>query len=172
MADNSGQTPLMIASDDGDVDEVEILIKNGADVNAVSRGGNTPLIKVSQDSVMNKDIQLNIVTKLIDAKANVNFKDKYGKTPLILATESNSPKIVSKLLQSSADVSIRDQHGNTALDIAQVWEMNDIIKIITDYINKQNEPKTNTKRMGGTKRKKNKKNKKTKINKSKRSKTL
>ena len=179
--DNSGQTPLLLASDNGYPDIVEILIANGANVNLASISGTTPLIAVSQDSVMDKDIQLNIVTQLIEAKADVNHTEQYGKTPLILATESNSPKIVSKLLQSGADISIIDKQGKTALEIAVDWEMNDIVKIIEDYMGNQNELKTNTKRRGGTKKKRNKndkknkndkRNKKTKINKSKRHKTL
>ena len=142
MVDESGQTSVLIASGEGYPDIVEYLIQNEADVNIASHSRDTPLIQVSQNSIMNKDTQLNIVEQLIHASAIVNCQGEYGKTPLMLATESNSPKIVSKLLESGTDVSIRDQDGNTALDIAQLCEIADIVEIITDYINKQNEPKT------------------------------
>jgi len=83
---------------------------------------------------MDKDDQLSIAEQLIAAGANVNFQDKYGKTSLILATESVSPKIVSKLLLSGADISIKDKGGNTAMDIAaDSIEYVEIEQIIKEY---------------------------------------
>jgi ankyrin repeat protein len=168
--DKSGQTPLLLASGEGYPDIVDFLILNGANVNAVS-GGETPLIAVAQNSIMNKDDQLTIVDKLITSGANINHQDEYGKTPLILATESNSPKIVNILLLSGADINIQDRNNETALDIAVSNEMAEIQQIIQDYINKQNEPKTPAKKRGGTKKRKTNKRRQ-KLNKSKRRKTL
>lgn len=168
--DKSGQTPLLLASGEGYPDIVDFLILNGANVNAVS-GGETPLIAVAQNSIMNKDDQLTIVDKLITSGANINHQDEYGKTPLILATESNSPKIVNILLLSGADINIQDRNNETALDIAVSNEMAEIQQIIQDYIHKQNEPKTPAKKRGGTKKRKTNKRRQ-KLNKSKRRKTL
>ena len=169
--DRSEQTPLIIASGEGYPDIVDFLILNGANVNLARRDGTTPLIAVAQNSIMNKDVQLYIVEKLIESKADVNVQEEYGKTPLILATESKSPKIVSKLLLSGADTELKDKEGDTALDIAISNEMKDIETIIREHKNNQNEPKTPVKKSGGTKkRKKNKK--KRKINKSKRRKAI
>jgi len=173
--DISEQTPLMIACREGYPDIVDFLILNGANVNLARRDGTTPLITVAENSIMDKDDQLTIVEKLIESNANVNVQEEYGKTPLILATESNSPKIVSKLLLSGADIGLKDKEGDTALDIAVSNEMKDIEKIIQDYINKQNEPKTPVKTRGGTKKrriKENKNKRKQKLNKSKRRKTI
>jgi ankyrin repeat protein len=133
MVDESGQTPLLLASGNGYPDIVEFLLQNGADANSAS-SGDTPLITVAQNYIMDKDDQLSIVEKLISAGANVNFQDKYGKTSLILATESVSPKIVSKLLLSGADISIKDKCGNTAMDIAaDSIEHAEIEQIIKEY---------------------------------------
>ena len=132
----SKQTPLLLASGEGYPDIVKFLIKNNANVNATRICGDTPLIVVSQNSIMDKDYQLSIVESLISSGADVNYKDKYGKTPLILATESNSPKIVSKLLLSGVDISIKDKNGSTALDIAIEWVYEDIIQNIMEYQNK------------------------------------
>ena len=130
--DQSKQTPLLLASGEGYPDIVKFLIKNNANVNAVSIC-DTPLIVVSQNSIMNKDDQLTIVESLISAGADVNHIGEYGRTSLMMATESNSPKIVSKLLLSGADISIRDKDGITALDIAMDWEYEDIIQNIMEY---------------------------------------
>jgi ankyrin repeat protein len=169
--DQSNQTPLMLASGDGYPDIVEFLIQNGANVNYVSSSGDTPLIKVAQNSIMDKDDQFNIVERLITSGANVNYQDKYGKTPLILATESNSPNIVGKLLLSGADISVKDKDESTALDIAISNEMVEIEQIIKEYQNKENEPKTSAKKRGGTKKRKRNKRRQ-KLNKSKRRKTI
>lgn len=130
--DQSKQTPLLLASREGYPDIVNFLIKNTANVNAVSIC-DTPLIIVSQNSIMNKDDQLTIVESLISAGADINHIGEYGRTSLMMATESNSPKIVSKLLLSGADISIRDKDGITALDIAMDWEYEDIIQNIMEY---------------------------------------
>ena len=170
MVDETGQTSVLIASGEGYPDIVEYLIQNEADVNIATHSGDTSLIQVAQNSIMNKDKQLNIVEQLIKAGAIVNWQGEYGKTPLILATESNSPKIVSKLLESGADISIRDKNGETALDIAVSNNMVEIEQIIKEHQIKQTELKTNTKKRGGTKkRKKNKRRQK--LKKSKRRKT-
>ena len=129
----SNQTALMSASREGYPDIVIFLLKNNANVNAVRTRDDSPLILVSQNSIMDKDVQLTIVESLISAGADINHIGEYGKTPLILATESNSPKIVSKLLLSGADISIRDKDGITALDIAMDWEYEDIIQNIMEY---------------------------------------
>jgi ankyrin repeat protein len=129
----SNQTALMSASREGYPDIVKFLIKNNSNVNAVRTRDDSPLILVSQNSIMDKDVQLTIVESLISAGADVNYKGEYGRTPLMMATESNSPKIVSKLLLSGADISIRDKDGYTALDLAMDWEYEDIIQNIMEY---------------------------------------
>jgi hypothetical protein len=134
MDDGSCQTPLLLASGNGYPDIVEYLILNGADVNAVSRSGDTPLIKVAQNCLMDKDDQLNIVNQLIVAGADVNFQDTYGKTPLMLATESSSPKIVSKLLLSQADIKIKDKCGNTVFDITDDVEITQFLMVYNNRI--------------------------------------
>jgi len=134
MDDGSCQTPLLLASGNGYPDIVEYLILNGADVNTVSCSGDTPLIKVAQNCVMDKDYQLNIVDQLIVTGANINFQDKYGKTPLILAAESSSPQIVSRLLMSGADTKIKDKYGNTVFDITDDDEITQILMVYNNRI--------------------------------------
>ena len=129
----SKDTPLMYASGEGYPDIVNFLIKNNANVNAVRICGDTPLILVSQNSIMDKDVQLTIVESLISAGANINHIGDYGRTPLMMATESNSPKIVSKLLQCCADITIKDKNEYTALDLARELEYEDIIQNIMEY---------------------------------------
>ena len=63
---------------------------------------------------------LKLSTTLIVAGADVNVKDKYGKTPLHFAAQSsNNPKIVTILIKAGANVDARDQNGKTSLFFVQ-----------------------------------------------------
>jgi len=132
----SKDTPLLLASGEGYPDIVNFLIKNNANVNAVRICGDTPLILVSQNSIMDKDVQLTIVESLISAGANINHIGDYGRTSLMMAIDSNSPKIVSKLLECGADITIKDKNEYTALDLAREFEYEDIVQKIMEYQNK------------------------------------
>ena len=71
-----GMTPLHYASDEGHTKVVELLIANGADVNAKNDNGWTPLHLAAYWG--GKEI----VELLIAAGADVNAKNDNGNTPL------------------------------------------------------------------------------------------
>ncbi len=50
--------------------------------------------------------------------AEVNGKDKYGETPLMLASRLGYPDIVQLLLEHGADPNARNLENQTALDLA------------------------------------------------------
>ena len=73
---------------------VQLLLKSGADVNAVSNDGSTPIF-----AAMHNDSDPIVVLKLlIKAGADVNHVNKYGMTPLKLATGPNGNKEIAQLL--------------------------------------------------------------------------
>jgi ankyrin repeat protein len=76
--------------------------------------------------------KLNIVTQLLDNKAEVNAKNINGNTSLILAAQHNYPKIVTELLKNGADVNIQNDNGITALMDAAALGNLEIIKILLD----------------------------------------
>ena len=83
-----GGTPLHNSVDSDDKDIVELLIKNGADVNATHNGGGTPLHWAARKG------QKEIVELLISYGANVNTQDEDGGTPLYY---TSNPEIVDLL---------------------------------------------------------------------------
>jgi hypothetical protein len=114
--------PLGVAADLCKIEVVNILLKRGANVNAVGRSGDTALF-FALDS---KDE--NIITTLLEKGASVNVRNKEGTTPLMRAVtahfhviqDANAGKAntVRLLLEKGADVTLKNKVGDSALDLA------------------------------------------------------
>jgi len=78
---------------------VDVLIANGADVNAKVSYDKTPLLL----HAMLYDKTQKIAKLLIAKGADINARDKYRRTPLIAAFESNKIDIVKLLIAKGAD---------------------------------------------------------------------
>ncbi len=149
--DNEGMTPLMYAGYfPRNVDEsqfrsilvhgntkemrfgiIKTLMAAGAmDVNARDMEGHyqTPLMDAAFSNVPE------IVTALIQAGADVNAKDRYGRTALGIAVErSTTPEIVRVLIQAGADVNAKDGIGWPPLMYAAGLSLSpEIVKLLID----------------------------------------
>lgn len=121
---------------------VSILIKEGADINALTEAGSTPLIlachTISQSldclklllqaganinvpnhagwhplhAACNCDRFIEGVKLIIEAGADINVKNSKGVTPLHLASNRNDMQLVQTLLEAGADSLIKDADGN------------------------------------------------------------
>lgn len=112
IPDNSSMTPIHHAAELGNVSIVELLAKNGADLNSKTDKGWTPLHFAVARS------HTNVVRFLLEKKVNVNHQTSAGITPLMLASGlAYNPEIVKMLLQAGADVNLKDQFGNTAISL-------------------------------------------------------
>ena len=88
------------------------LIKAGADVNAITESGYTPLALMAWSG------QAEAVKLLLAAKANVNAADEDGWTPLLLAAGEGRTAVVKLLLEAQANVNAADKNGVTPLLVA------------------------------------------------------
>ncbi|WP_264336995.1 ankyrin repeat domain-containing protein [Wolbachia endosymbiont (group B) of Chorthippus brunneus] len=137
LKDSDGQTALHMASGGGRLDVVGYLASKGADIKAKDKDGKTPLdiaIDRKHDSIVKylkqaqlneqllaavKDSDFNEVQGLVNRGANVNAKDKDGKTPLHYASQSiYSLDIVRYLISKGADIDVKNKDGKTPLDLA------------------------------------------------------
>ena len=59
------------------------------------------------------------IKALLEAGANINTRDGYGKTPLHSAIKTKQVSSVMLLLDSGADVNVRDRSGRKALEEAK-----------------------------------------------------
>jgi ankyrin repeat protein len=124
FADEHGQTPLMIAASNGNVNIGQKLIDSGANINQADVDGETPLIIAAAND--QKDF---VVLLLEQPNINVNAAKLLsydGMTALVVAVRfverhhPNAIDIVDILLNSGADPNIPDSKGDAALTHAIV----------------------------------------------------
>lgn len=95
----------------GDIDAIQQHISAGTDINQKDPfGGSSPLISAALFN------QPEIVTLLLDAGANIDFKNNDGSTALHVAAFFCRPEIVKLLLNRGADKSLLNNSGSTAYD--------------------------------------------------------
>ena len=83
---------------------INLLIKNGADVNALDSNGNTPLINAGSSAI--------IARLLLENGADVNARDSNGNTALILSRYASHAEV---LLNYGADINAVNKKGENAL---------------------------------------------------------
>jgi ankyrin repeat protein len=114
--DTWGKTPLHYAAMRGHKDVVELLLANGADVNAEDNFGETPLHCAADG---NKDL----VALLLSKGANVNATDRAGVTPLDIAASAGHKDVAELLIANKAEVNIHD-----AVDLGDLEKLKALLK--------------------------------------------
>ena len=97
--DEFGRTLLMVACRQGALSLVELLIERGADVNARSPGGTTPLMYAKTAAFANG--KTDILALLLRRGANINATDNSGRSALHYA-QQNSAKLIAFLEENGA----------------------------------------------------------------------
>jgi len=119
-----GDTPLHRAALHGDKESVELLIANGADVNAKDKWGWTPLVR----AVGYGDKEL--VELLIANGADVNAKDKWGYTPLLWAIWNQDKDMMKLLIAKGADVNVTPKDDYPPLHYAVLNKYKDMVELL------------------------------------------
>jgi len=112
---NSGETPLTEAIMWGKEDIAEMLLESGVDPNVGDWAKPIHLVASSA-------LSPGFLRKLIAAGADVNIKDKYGRTTLYctLRRWRDNREITQMLLDAGADPSVDDGKGFTLADYAMM----------------------------------------------------
>ena len=114
LSNKSGETPLMIASIEGNLPLVKVLVlKHKAMLDHISW---TPLHYACAKG------QLDVAQFLIANGAIVDSMSLGNTTPLMMAVNSGNDQLVKLLLDKGADLQLRNTNGLTAIDIADIYD--------------------------------------------------
>lgn len=99
---NGGTLLIDIILNNGETTDIEKELARGADVNAADRDGNTALHhllskKTKRTREKKKKANFSLISKLLEAGANIHAPNKQGETPLGIAEERNLPQFVVKM---------------------------------------------------------------------------
>lgn len=155
-----GEPFLMSVIHDGNVQIVQYLVEQGADVNKANKHGVTPFLLACQlgnfaivTYLFSKNADVSIRLKggftalmvacnsehrnkdvvnflLNPIGVDVNERDDEGVTALMLASQNDDVTIVRNLISAGADVNARAADGTTALDLAKEQGNEKIITIL------------------------------------------
>lgn len=102
------------------------------DVNSITYDYTNPIFPLTMASWFN---HIKIVEYLIKNGADVNIRDKYGRTALMVAcTEKNNIEVVKYLIENGADLYLRDIDGRTALRNAHEWKNIEIFEYLKSVV--------------------------------------
>lgn len=110
-----GWTPLHLAVFFSRLNIVRVLLKSGADVNAISKSGErlSPL-----HSALANPNNAAIAEILLDAGSDPNAIQEQGYTPLHYAAYNGLEKVVRILLNRSVETDVRTKEGKSAYDLS------------------------------------------------------
>lgn len=151
-----GKTPLIIAVGNSYIDTAKILIENGANINAVDIEGWSALsyavnngdIEIAKLLLENKakikdelliaikspivESRINMMKLLIDNKANINYTDENGFSPLNIAIESGDMELTKFLITNGANVNSLMQDGVSLIGYAIAQNNMDLLQILIE----------------------------------------
>lgn len=126
---------LMIAASKGYSSEIIRLIEKGAEINASTLDGATPLIF----AVVNNKIDA--VKTLLSFKPELNNMTTDSETPLLLAVKARYFEVSEALIRAGADLNLADYHKATPLHYASVYGYPEMVDLLL-YYNASTDEKT------------------------------
>ncbi len=107
-------------------DILTILLENGADVNAETTYGYTPLILAAESDAAS------FIPMLIEKGADVNWANSKGFSALMAATDRGNIDAVNMLLQHDADIMVVDNDGFTPVLGATMAGNVELLKLLLE----------------------------------------
>jgi ankyrin repeat protein len=161
--DENSRTLLFLAAEGGHEAVVKLLVEKGADINTKDKDGLTPLswaagngheaivqllIDTGKADIESKDSYYGrtpllwaarngheaVAKLLLEAKADVNSKDKASRTPLMWAAKGGDEAVVKLLLEAKADVNSKDNGSRTPLLLAAEGGHGAVVKLLQSTV--------------------------------------
>jgi ankyrin repeat protein len=124
--DRDNQMLLSWAAKGGNKSIITQLLEKGADVNAATRDGWTPLYEASRNG------HVDVAKLLLEKGADVNAATRDGWTPLNRASSNGHVDVAKLLLEKGADVNAADGDGWTPLNEASSNGHVDVAKLLLE----------------------------------------
>lgn len=123
---DNGQTPIMLSLSKNLLDITLLLLEYTMDMSIRDEDNNTALLT----AVLDKDIQVNIVSKLLNQSSDVNAINTSKQTALHIASKRGRLDVVEVLLAAGAEKTVRDNNGRTPLLLAALHGHRSIVSYL------------------------------------------
>ncbi len=152
--DTSGRQLLHIAAKQGELVIIRLLLKHGADINGLDGNSHSPLHAALMEgktqvasflikkgaandpnslllaAIDNRVADRDVFRLLASLGADVNHLDNKGRTPLILAINTDDRVLVKYLITQGTDLNKRNKEGVSPLRLATNRANTDIIRLL------------------------------------------
>ena len=118
VANEKGNTPLIISASLGDLASVHDLLAYRADLNAYNKDGNTALIYAARYNHP-QVIKMMLLPQTMQTPLDVNAQNKAGETALYWGASKGNVEVVKRLLAAGADPTIAAKNGLVPAAVAQ-----------------------------------------------------
>lgn len=113
LRDKEGETPLLFAAFRGEIAIFECLLQYGADLHLSNLEGHTVMHKAAMGD------QVHMLALLRKKGINIDIKNRFNQTPLMLAAEHASEEAANFLIAWGADINQQDKEtGKSVLHFA------------------------------------------------------
>ncbi len=130
LKDKDKNSPIHNAAYLGNLEIVDLLLKKGAaSLNEGNYRGQTPLHLACERG------HPGVVTRLLEAGADVEARDTLGRTPLMTTATSKNMEVVNALLKKGADINAALKRGPatyTTLTVAAMYGFKDLVDVLID----------------------------------------
>ncbi len=128
---------LAKAAGRGMLDQVQLLLNKGVDVDSVSKHGNTPLMRAAFKG------HPAVARLLLERGADVNAENAQGNSALLLAAGAGHTDVVGLLLETGAAANTKNVDGHTPLLLAATRDEPEIVESLLKYGANPNEADKN-----------------------------
>jgi ankyrin repeat protein len=124
--DKYGQTALMIAAENSNVDTIKLLLDHNVDINAIRNNGKTALVIAADKG------SVEIVKLLLDKGANPNIETNKDRSAPYYAIQNGNSDISRLLIERGANVNTKKQDVMSALMLATNLGREDLVRLLLD----------------------------------------
>ncbi len=119
---------IMLASFYGKAENVKLLVNSGANIKAVTTGGQT----IVHLAARSKNIET-LKQALVAYPDALNKQDKNGLSPLLSAAIVQHIETLTYLLENGADISLKDVNNENFEDYANYYKNEEMISLVKKY---------------------------------------